>query len=132
MTGKPANPVAEKRRRRKRRIVSLVSFAAFMVILFSTLGYIAKVTFDEVYGGEYELLRSVKIGLTEEDVVELLGQPYKVYQATDAPDDYYVEGYSRKERRITGKVFIYIASEPIAYIYFDHDNKVEEVFVGGS
>ncbi len=72
MTGKPANSVAEKRGR-KRRIVSLVSFTAFMVILFSTLGYIAKVTFDEVHGGEYELLRSVKIGMTEEDVVELLG-----------------------------------------------------------
>ncbi len=96
------------------------------------VAYVAKVALDDVHGDEYELFQSVKIGMTEEEVVQLLGQPYKIYHATDAPENYYVDGYGYKERPITNKVFIYIASEPIAYVYFNHNNKVEEVVVGGS
>ncbi len=40
------------------------------------VAYVAKVALDDVYGDEYELFRSVKIGMTEEEVVQLLGQPY--------------------------------------------------------
>lgn len=87
---------------------------------------------QSVFGNEYELFRSIKIGMSEEEVREILGEPYRVYSRGAAPADYYEEGYSFERRLITNKVFIYIATEPIAYVYFDESNRVEEVFVGGS
>jgi outer membrane protein assembly factor BamE (lipoprotein component of BamABCDE complex) len=81
---------------------------------------------------EYETFRSVQPGMSEEQVIQLLGKPYKVYEKDTAPKNYYVEGYAFKQRPITNKVYIYVASEPIAYVYFNKDNKVEEIFIGGS
>ena len=98
-----------------------------MVITFA--GVIAC---DFPFEAEYEKFRSIHRGMSEAQVVEKLGAPTRVYHRADAPKDYYVKGYSREEREITNKVFIYIGSEPIAYIYFDDANTVEHVFVGGS
>ena len=94
--------------------------------------WISNGVIQSVFGGEYELFRSVEIGMSEEEVRETLGEPYKIYSRGTAPADYYEEGYSFKRRPITNKVFIYIGTEPIAYVYFDESNRVEEVFVGGS
>jgi outer membrane protein assembly factor BamE (lipoprotein component of BamABCDE complex) len=85
-----------------------------------------------VFKAEYERFQSIHAGMTEQEVREKLGTPAHVYHKASAPKDYYVKGYSHKERLITNKVLIYIASEPIAYVYLDEQNKVEEVFVGGS
>jgi outer membrane protein assembly factor BamE (lipoprotein component of BamABCDE complex) len=87
---------------------------------------------ERVFREEYERFQSIKVGMTEQEVREKLGTPVHVYDRASAPKDYYVEGWSRKERPITNKVLIYISSEPIAYVYLDDQNKVEEVFVGGS
>ncbi len=74
---KPVNPVADKGRKRIKKVL-LGLFAALLVFLSLLLyvAYVAKVALDDVYGDEYELFRSVKIGMTEEEVVQLLGQPY--------------------------------------------------------
>lgn len=88
--------------------------------------------FHNAFKDEYELFHAVKPGMSEAEVVNLLGSPYKVYEKAAAPKNYYLEGYSFKERPITNKVFVYVGTEPIAYIYFDDKNKVEETFVGGS
>jgi outer membrane protein assembly factor BamE (lipoprotein component of BamABCDE complex) len=84
--------------------------------------------FDE----EYKKFQSIKPGMTESQVLGLLGKPERMYEKGTAPKDYYIEGYAFKERPITNKVYIYVGKEPIAYIYFDNRNKVEEAFVGGS
>jgi hypothetical protein len=76
--------------------------------------------------------RKVKIGMTEAQVTELLGQPFRLYTKDDAPVDYYVKGYSYKERAITNRVLIYVKVEPICYVYIDQKGIVEDVFVGGS
>ncbi len=81
---------------------------------------------------EYRLFRQIKPGMTEEHVVELLGQPYKTYEKSTAPADYYVKGYSFKQREITHKVLIYVRIEPICYVYINREGVVEDVFVGGS
>lgn len=81
---------------------------------------------------EYERFNSIAVGMTEQEVLERLGSPTLSYLSDDAPEDYYVEGYSFKKRPITHKVLIYVGSEPIAYIYLDKQEKVEDVFVGGS
>jgi outer membrane protein assembly factor BamE (lipoprotein component of BamABCDE complex) len=85
-----------------------------------------------VFQKDYERFQAIKEGMTEQEVREKLGEPAHMYDRANAPKDYYVKGYSFKERPISNKVLIYIASEPIAYVYLDDQNKVEEVFVGGS
>ena len=84
------------------------------------------------FAAEYEKFRSIVEGMSEAQVLERLGPPTRIYHKADAPKDYYVNGHSREERAITNKVFIYIGSEPIAYVYFDETNNVQHVFVGGS
>ena len=88
--------------------------------------------FETVFADEYERFRTIEVGMTEAEVTSALGAPLKVYFRESAPANYYEEGYAFLERPITHKVFIYIGTEPIAYVYFDDDNRVEEVFVGGS
>lgn len=87
---------------------------------------------NETFRKDYDLFGAVKVGMTEEEVTNLLGSPYKIYYKGTAPTNYYVEGYAYKKRDISNKVFIYIGVEPIAYVYFDNQNKVDDVFVGGS
>lgn len=87
---------------------------------------------DQAFRADYERFRSVRVGMTEQEVRNALGAPAQVYGRADAPEDYYVKGYSFRKRAITNKVLIYIAAEPIAYVYLDNQNKVEDVFVGGS
>jgi hypothetical protein len=81
---------------------------------------------------EYRRLRSVDVGMSEEEVTAALGPPLHVYSKATAPNPYYLEGYSYKEREITNEVLIFVATEAIAYVYIDEKNEVEEVFVGGS
>ena len=109
----------------------IAAFIGFLALL-SLVNYLAHDAVEGVFEDEYDLFRSVQIGMSEQDVIDLLGKPHRVYRAPDAPADYYVNGYARKQRPIKNKVFIYIGSEPIAYIYFDQQNEVEDVFVGGS
>lgn len=101
---------------------------AFVLLLRVTQFLSAPLLFEE----EYKRFHSVKVGMTEKEVIELLGEPYRAYDTRTAPADYYVPGYSHKRRAITNKVYIYVATEPIAYIYLDERNRVEDVFVGGS
>lgn len=101
-------------------------------LVVTALLLVSAFVFHEAFKEEYEYFRVVKPGMSEAEVVKLLGQPYKVYEKATAPKNYYVEGYAFKERPITNKVFIYMGAEPIAYVYFDDKNQVEETFVGGS
>lgn len=84
--------------------------------------------------GEWERrpFLEIKVGMSEAQVREQLGEPMLVYEKATAPADYYVKGYSFKERDITHKVLIYKKSEPICYVYVDATGTVEDVFVGGS
>jgi hypothetical protein len=87
---------------------------------------------DEPFQEEHKKFASVVKGMSEQDVTQRLGEPYRMYTAADAPSNYYVEGYAREERPISGKVLIYMGTDSIAYVYIDKTGKVEHVFVGGS
>jgi hypothetical protein len=87
---------------------------------------------DAPFREEREHFRSAKVGMSESEVEKRFGKPDRVYLRETAPVDYYVEGYQHKRRPITKKVNIYIGTESIAYVYFGADDRVEEVFVGGS
>ena len=103
----------------------LISFLAVFIIQ-------TRITILDTFKDEYARFNSVKLGMSEEEVIKLLDKPNKVYYGKTAPKDYYEKGYSYKRRAISNKVFIYIGSEPIAYVYFNEQNRVEDVFVGGS
>lgn len=84
------------------------------------------------FGDEIAKFKQIHVGMPEGDVRALLGPPSREYNRETAPDNYYVEGYSFKRRAISGKVLIYVGSEPIAYVYVDPAGLVEYVYVGGS
>ena len=83
--------------------------------------------------GHREIEAKLHRGLTEPQVIRLLGaEPTHVYDRESAPVDYYVEGWSRKERSITHRVLIFMLGEPICYVWLDDRGLVEDFFVGGS
>lgn len=102
-----------------------------LLVLISII-YFLKKSYKESFIEDYKKFESIKVGMSEEEVIKRLGEPQKVYNSENEPENYYVEGYSFKKRSITNKVLIYIGTEPIAYFYFDNQNKVEDIFIGGS
>ncbi len=74
----------------------------------------------------------LELGLTAAEVVERLGEPNHVHHADTAPEDYYVEGWARRERPITSTVQVFILGEPICYVWYDEEGLVEDWFLGGS
>ncbi len=113
-----------------RKIV--VAMGVIALLLIGMAAWFARSLFEPVFAEEYERFLSVQVGMSEDDVRRILGEPYKVHLRDTAATDYYEKGYSFKRRPISHKVFVYIATEPIAYIYFDENKLVEEAFVGGS
>ena len=108
-------------------LLIIVVFVVYLLIIY-LLGRLIFLDLDK----DYKSFKSVKVGMGESQVQELLGEPDKVYYASTAPEHYYVEYYEYKKRDITNKVFIYPRMEYIAYVYFDHENKVEYVYIGGT
>ena len=83
--------------------------------------------------GHREIKAKLQLGLNEAQVIELLGEkPAHTYDRESAPVDYYVEGWSRKERPITHRVLVFMLGEPICYVWLDERGLVEDFFVGGS
>jgi hypothetical protein len=85
-----------------------------------------------VLRAERESFKSIDIGVTADQVIRRLGEPRHRYDRQTAPDSYYVKGYSYKERPISQSVLIYVGIESILCVYVDANNRVEDVFVGGS
>jgi len=85
------------------------------------------------YATRDSIAGKLRLGLTEPEVIRLMGEaPAYRYEKAGAPAEYYVNGWERHERPITGKVLIFMLGEPICYVWFDEEGRVEEVFVGGS
>lgn len=83
--------------------------------------------------GRREIESKLRLGLTEAEVVRLLGAaPAASYDRDTAPANYYVEGWSRRERPITHRVLIFHLGEPICYVWLDKGGLVEDFYVGGS
>jgi hypothetical protein len=110
------------------RKVLLIGGIGVIGIVLLAVFLINKMAFEE----DYKKLQVIQVGMTEQEVVNKLGPPYRVYFRETAPKHYYVPGYSFKERDITNKVLIYTFTEPIAYYYIDGNSRVEAVFIGGS
>lgn len=57
----------------------------------------------ETFQHEYELFQSIKVGMHEKEVVDILGKPIHVYEKDNAPEWYYVDGYSYEKRPHAGR-----------------------------
>ena len=71
-------------------------------------------------------------GMEESAVREVLGDPIREFNKTNAPVDYYEPGYGFKKREITGKVLIYLATDLVLYVYLDESGRVEETVIASS
>jgi outer membrane protein assembly factor BamE (lipoprotein component of BamABCDE complex) len=74
----------------------------------------------------------ITVGDSEEYVRSTLGTPTFEYEYGNVPEVYYVEGYGRRERPVTGKVLIYLNTDMILYVWVDRHGRVEEIFRGTS
>jgi outer membrane protein assembly factor BamE (lipoprotein component of BamABCDE complex) len=82
---------------------------------------------------EYIKAKQIKIGMDEKEVYKLLGQPFKIYEKETAPENYYLEGYAIRKRRITNRVLLYgVGPDEVWYIYIDRQNRVEYITRCGS
>jgi hypothetical protein len=105
---------------------------SLVVIVLIGIAVGARLIYTSTYSKDYERFDSIHIGMSEEEVLQRLGQPDKIYQKGTTPKDYCVKGWACKARDITSKMFVYYGGEPVAYIYLDDQNRIEEIFVGGS
>ena len=109
-------------------------WAGLVALMFGGIAVlvIALWLWDDPYGHS-QIESKLARGLTEAEIIRLLGrEPDQVLDRSSAPADYYVEGWSRKERPITNRVLIFMFGEPICYVWIDNDGRVEDYFVGGS
>lgn len=66
------------------------------------------------------------LGLTAAEVSERLGEPNHVYLAGTAPEHDDVDGWGYRERPLISTVHIFILGEPIGYVWYDEDGRVED------
>jgi hypothetical protein len=80
----------------------------------------------------YQRFASIEVGMTRDEVLNRLGPPDYQFEANTVAENYCVEGYSCSGRPIEHRLYVYLGGEPIAYIYLDHQERVEDVYIGGS
>ena len=104
---------------------------AIQVIVF----LVVSLAFISIFAVALDIAPVLRIppGVSEGHVIARLGFPDIRYQNENAPKAYYVKGYSRRERAITGKVFIYFGQKSgmvVSYVYIDARGKYESMFIG--
>ena len=96
----------------KARIVVGIASVALLIATGSYLGSVLRGRSKVM-----QLWSQVKVDASESEVRSLLGTPECYYDAASAPTDYYVEGYGRKERSISGAVLIYRSFDLVLYVW---------------
>ena len=110
----------------------MVAILSVVIWVVAVVGFWSGVAYLVDPFGHREIRSKLSLGLTEAEVRAVLGEPRFEYDQDTAPTEYYVNGWSRRERPITGRVLIFMFGEPICYVWFDETGQVEEYFVGGS
>ncbi len=118
---------------RRDRLVCVVAFLGCTAVFIGLLCLAAR--YADRWMNEPDLSRAEAIepGMAQRQVMARLGEPAYVYNAGDAPEDYYVLGYTYRRRPISNKVLIYFGgTDLIVYVYIDEAGEVEDVYIGGS
>ena len=77
--------------------------------------------------------RELRVGqTTSEDIRSLGNEPRHSYSKDTAPGDYYLKGWERRERPITGSVLIFMLQGTVCYVWFDAQGLLKDDFVGGT
>jgi hypothetical protein len=102
----------------------------------AVLVLVGKLVWNEMHRPFLNKLKQIEPGVTEERVIELLGQPVHVHEGlTAGPDWYKVHsdvGHPRWQH-IENKVLIFHGpADYIVYVHIGSQGKVKEVFVGGT
>ena len=106
--------------------------AAVLVALVVVSVILVRVELDRFRAPASALWDRVSVGDSESEVRETLGEPYREFSGDSSPEDYYVRGYGRKERAITGKVLVYLSADMLLYVWIDEEGIVEDIFRGVS
>jgi len=81
---------------------------------------------------DYRKFTSIKVGMSERKMVEVLGKPIRECGKELTMADCHVEGYPYKSRNISHKLYLYKGSEFVAYYYANEFGVIEDVYVIGS
>jgi len=108
--------------------LGIATFFLVLLICFCAVGFYL----ERWRAPTYERWRQIAVGDTEAKVRASLGTPRYEYDAASAPADYYIEGYGKPDRGITGRVLIYLERDLVLYVWIDADGRVEEMMRGVS
>jgi hypothetical protein len=116
-----------------RRIATYAIAVVVILIMCGMGGLVVHRSLESSRAPTQALWSKIATGDSESRIRELLGEPRHEYTKDNAPEDYYVKGYGRKERPITERVLIYMGKvDLILYVYFDPQGRVEETVIAGS
>ena len=120
--------IVSGKQRRRMCIVITAALLGACVIALGAVGW-ALSSFRKTTNAKWN---AVKVGDTEAMARGLLGAPYRELVVKDAPKDYYIPGYRKREREITNRVLIYLSADMVLYLWIDGDGRVEDRFIGVS
>ena len=89
-----------------------IAVTAGILVVVGILG-LAFTDLNPIVFERRQIRRAVTAGMSEKQVRQRLGAPAIEYAAGNAPEYYYVHGWSYKRRPISNKVLIYQFGEPI-------------------
>jgi len=113
---------------KKNQIFVIIFFVSLLAVLLMVFG---KIAIWRAFDGEFRHIWTIRVGMSEDEILNKLGTPDRVYYKATAPVNYYVDGYIYKIREIDNKVLIWIDTKAVTYVYLDTENRVEDLFIGG-
>jgi hypothetical protein len=83
--------------------------------------------------GVREIRARLRLGATESEVIQVLGQqPIRVYDRETAPADYYEPGWLASVPPITNRVLVFELGVLTCHVWIDTHGRVEDFAVRGS
>ena len=76
--------------------------------------------------------RAIEVGMREEPVKQLLGEPWMDSSEASAHRDFRDLGYEYPLREVSHKVLVYIEGDNALYVYISLEGLVEYVYLGKS
>lgn len=107
--------------------------AGFALLAVVGSGVLMRTSFSGFETERSALGKKIKPGMSESDLKRSLGPPRDVQSPATGQRTCSLPGYSHTQKPISHRCLIYLGGrDAIAYVYVDHEGRVEDVFVGGS
>jgi outer membrane protein assembly factor BamE (lipoprotein component of BamABCDE complex) len=102
------------------------------LFLLQCFGMLVHYFSDYPWKEEEAQLKRIKIGMSEKQVLIILGEPPTWTFTAKDNKDYYIPGHSFKKRNITNKVLLFVEGDMILYVWFNKEGFVEDTFLARS